>query len=158
MKRFVEAVHASVASKNWYGSLALAITLPDVCGRLEFPAVGSGQRYKDWWDKYVLPKYNTMLYGTDVYALRCSYLHEGTDDTLNQRASAALTKFVFIIPPPGGGRIHCNKSDFTLQLQVDIFCSDICDGVTQWMTDVQNVQQRMSALLSIKDIRFGLSF
>lgn len=160
MKRFADAVRAAVNNKNWHGALALGVTIPDVCGRMEFPTIGSEARYKAWWDKYILPKYNKMLYGTDAYALRCAYLHEGTDDVISQRASRALSNFVFVVPP-STGRVHCNKSNSTLQLQVDIFCLDLSDGVSKWLEDVQNnseILARMKTLLSVKDLRDGISF
>jgi hypothetical protein len=44
MKRFSDAVRASVEQRNWYGALALALTMPDVCGRLESPTLNVEKR------------------------------------------------------------------------------------------------------------------
>jgi hypothetical protein len=89
----------------------------------------------------------------DAYALRCAYLHEGTDDILNQRAAQALSAFIFI-EPREGLVVHCNQRNSKLQLRVDIFCTDISHGVDSWLQDVQNsaeIQKRMSALIAIRN-------
>jgi len=123
----------------------LALTLPDICGRLENPHAKSEKRFIAWWDKYLLAKYSSVvrgrphifLAGGDAYSLRCAFLHEGADETVAQRARVALTKFHFITPP-SGGVLHNNQINSILQLQVDIFCNDIAQGVTQWVADTQN--------------------
>ena len=66
------------------------------------------------------------------------------------------------IEPPRSGVIHCNQSDSKLQLQVDIFCEDICAGVEDWATQVlaydRTIQARMAELLVVHSARNGLSF
>ena len=168
MKRFASAAKAAIASKNWYGALTLALTLPDICGRMESPALGSQRRYEVWWDKYCLDKYRsevgpsrqifTFLSGADCYALRCAYLHEGGDDISAQRARDAIHRFHFITPPENNNFIHNNfinrNGISVLQLQIDAFANDICEGVARWSTDVSgkvDVQQRLATLITIHD-------
>jgi hypothetical protein len=164
MQHFIDAVKSAVGQGNWYAALTLALTLPDVCGRLENPTMGSKQRYIQWWDKYLPPKYSSrfgpkkelhvFLSGEDAYALRCAYLHEGSDDVLNQNARKALEKFYFTVPPPRGNVVHCSQQGTFLQLQIDCFCQDICDGAAQWTADTatnNDVQSRKSLLLTIHD-------
>ncbi len=161
MERFTSSLRASVDQQNWYVALATALTLPDVCGRLVNPTQGSGARYSAWFDAWVAPGYTAnlpqigahcFLTGSDCYALRCSYLHEGGGDITQQRARQALDDFHFIIPPRKGISVHCNQLDNTLQLQVDQFCLDIADAVDRWAESVrgnQEVQGRMGSLLKI---------
>jgi hypothetical protein len=163
MQRFIDAITKSLQQENWYGALAVALTLPDICGRLENPKMGSEKRFVAWWDKYVLHKYtlpagpnrlaHVFLAGGDAYALRCAYLHEGSDDVLNHRARIALDSFHFITPPKTG-LVHCNQSNNLLQLQIDLFCKDICDGVSQWINDTKNnagVKAESGGLLVVHD-------
>ena len=37
MQRFIDATKAAVATGNWYAAIALALTMPDICGRLKRP-------------------------------------------------------------------------------------------------------------------------
>ncbi len=52
--------------------------------------------------------------------------------------------------------MHCNMIDDTLQLQVDMFCADICDGVRKWISEVYDkdpdVRARSSSLVAIKEV------
>lgn len=173
MNRFTQAIRKSVEGENWYSALTTAITLPDVCGRLETPAEQSGKRYARWFDQWMGSHYRTQLganriphtffSGTDCYALRCSYLHQGESDISGQSAQkirAALTNFHFITPLPGS-MIHCNQSNNTLQLQIDIFSIQMANAVDQWAASVkgdQDIQGRMQSLLVIHDSRNGIRF
>lgn len=162
MNELVVSLRVCLLRRNWYPSLALALALPDICGFLESPTHTSKRRYVDWCDLFLVPRYSSeigpdhqsfvFLSGEDCYALRCAFLHQGSDSIEKQSARDVLDKFIFVEPPPRG-RIHCNKIDSKLQLQVDIFCEDICEGAEQWMQQVlatiPDVQSRTSKLLRI---------
>ncbi|RWP81507.1 hypothetical protein [Mesorhizobium sp.] len=168
MDRFVDVVSKSLKEKNWLSALSLSLLLPDICGRLEKSNAKSTERYIEWFDRWVGPRYtheigpshqrHVFLSGADCYSLRCALSHEGRDNIEDQRARKALKDFMIVEPPPvGAGMIHCNQIDDTLQLQVDIFCTDIIAGVRNWMASVEgkaaiNAGQQ-SSLISIKSIR-----
>jgi len=155
MKNFVEAVEKAIEAKNFYGALFIALTLPDICGKIEFPKMPSSKRYIKWFDKYMSDKYSSegtiFLSGEDCYALRCSFLHEGKDDITEQKARGILEEFMFMTEGP-----HCNLSQNNyvngkrtktfLQLRVDRFCSDICVAVKQWLKDVSSNKKIMEEL------------
>lgn len=76
-------------------ALALALTLPDVCGKVEFSGEKSfGERYKKWFSRYAFPYFaveatklpskkivkNTWLSAEECWALRCAFLHAGNYD------------------------------------------------------------------------------
>lgn len=167
MKRLIEAVENSLSSQNWYGALFIALSLPDICGKMETPDKFSGERYISWFDRYMLEKYSpkigaqhikhTFLNGSDCYALRCALLHEGVGDISAQKAQSVLERFHFVFPPQGG-MIHCNQSNNVLQLQVDIFCKDVCKGVSAWLNEVSEdntIQDRLENILKIYPPSFG---
>ena len=171
MQHLIEAVRKGLRDRNWYASLGLALALPDICGFLESPTNGSQRRYVAWCTRYLEPKYtdeigpdqrkHVFLSAEDIYALRCAFLHEGADEIARQRARKALDSFLFIAPPPGGGSIHCNQVNSKLQLQVDLFCEDICESVEEWKAAVAGdgeIKKRMDELLMIRDARMGLRF
>jgi hypothetical protein len=167
MQQFVDAVRQAIATSNWVSALATALALPDICGWLETPAVTSQKRYEAWFDTYMLERYTALvgrgdppdkhvfLSGADCYALRCALLHEGSDSTERQRAREALTRFRFVAPQPGV-EVHCNQVDSLLQLQVDLFCEDICEGVEDWSRRIlvpgSEPRGRLSELLTIETL------
>ena len=161
MNEIIEALRSSIASRNWYGSLFIALAVPDICGYLEFPKKGFGARYKGWFDKYMLPRYRgnighktetvTILSARDCYALRCALFHQGMDDITTQPVQEVLKGFHFT-EPPRSGRYHLQKFGNVLQLQIDIFCLDVIDGVRAWCEDIegnQDVVQRAGKLLKV---------
>lgn len=173
MDHLVTATRTAVREKNWHAALALALTLPDICARLQSPEVQSSRvRYVKWCEAHLAPRYtfpigaegvpHVFLGGDDCYALRCAVLHEGADNIVGQRARKALEEFVFSAPPTGGGMIHCNQVDSKLQLQVDIFCLDVCAGVEEWVQEVARkdaaVNGRMAGLMLVHDASGGISF
>jgi hypothetical protein len=164
VKELIEAIDKSVASGNWYGALFIAISLPDICGKIDNPTENSSRhRYATWFNKYIQPRYTSsvgpngqelvFLSGNDCYALRCAYLHEGSDDTSRQRAREAADRFLFVVAPQGC-IIHCNMIDTILQLQIDIFCEDIKQGVIAWVQDIQSDSAKLAATKSLLRIQF----
>lgn len=162
MKNFTNSIRNSIKTENWYGAVSLALTLPDICGRLENPEIKSSQkRTIQWFKKWLEPKYTSrigaereehiFLCGNDFYALRCSFLHQGESNIEMQRCKEILNDFQFT-PPVPGLCIHRNQRDNKLQLQVDIFCEEIAEAVDNWSDFVKNnsvIQNRIKSLLAI---------
>lgn len=159
MKRFTNAIRGSLDSRNWYAALYLALTIPDICSRLEAENDKSdGAKYAAWFDHYMLHKYqaavgqngaiHTFLTGRECYALRCASVHEGTADVTGQRWQQERERFHFTVVGS-----HCNQVEAVLQLDVPSFCGDICDAVEKWLVDFAishpDKQLRLAKLLTI---------
>jgi hypothetical protein len=160
IRRFTDAIEQALVTHNYYAALALGLTMPDVCGKIQAPTVSSKARYRAWFKKYMQPQYtrvaggkkHVFLSAEDAYALRCSYLHAGSDSISNQRIRKALTSFHFTEPGSDGGTWHRNQKNSVLQLQVDIFCREMCEAVGRWTQDMASdagAQDRMTMLLEI---------
>lgn len=156
-----KTLESAIANKNWYAALFVALSIPDICGYVESPTAKSQARYEQWFEKYMLNKYSSLigpakilhifLSPSDCYALRCALLHEGREIITEQRARDALERFHFIEPPPNR-RIHCNQINNFLQLHIDVFCEDILEGLSQWRHDVQgktDIEQRINNILQV---------
>jgi hypothetical protein len=169
MQPFTDAVQRALADRNYYAALAVSLTLPDVCGKIEKPTEDHKPRYIAWVTKYLMPRYPPppgagfgpfvapKITAEDFYALRCAYLHEASDELSNQQIRQTLDAFRFTAPRPRQ-RAHMNyvvqmgTGHKTAQLQVDIFCNDVCDGVAAWSRDIagdQAAQGRFATLLKI---------
>lgn len=157
MKNFLQAIEKSLANENWYSALFLALTLPDICGKIEFPDKNSSKRYIEWFEKY-MTRYLINVPATDFYALRCAILHEGTDNIMEQEKRKVLEHYIFITK---GAHLNsffdCNiKGENTsfLQLNVERFCKDIGFAVQAWMDEnVKNdeINKRMNHLIEIHE-------
>lgn len=164
MRPFINAVRNSIKEENWYAALTLALTLPDICGKLELENLKSAKRYIKWFNKYIKSKYTVyigpdkteknFLTGEDAYALRCSYLHAGEFNIEEQYIRKALEGFMFVVTKNKNQIVHNNKLNNVLQLQVSVYCEDICDGVEQWINDNKDDEKILQKASRIQDIKY----
>ena len=157
MRHLIDSVRAAVVNRNWYAALSMALSLPDVCAKLEDPTQdGSQRRYAGWFDRNLAATYqrtvgeatHTFLSGPDCYALRCAFSHAGDFNISEQLARHVLDAFVFVAVNPGS-LIRMNHMNGRLQLQVDLFCEEICEAVERWLAGAgasPEVQARIAAL------------
>ncbi len=93
INRIIDEINTCLANDLHLAALGLALTLPDTCGRAEYPDKGNKRRYIDWYDKYIgqyernRQEYSEeeladlpFLSGELVYQLRCSFLHSNDTD------------------------------------------------------------------------------
>jgi hypothetical protein len=167
MRDLIASIEQSLKTENWYGALAVALTVPDVCSSLESTDKKSkvGPRYAKWFDTYVGPRYAfsdeylellrrggvdlkalgpAWLTGKDCYALRCSVLHNSSGDTAAQPAHEILERFMFR-PTMGHSSRHSKGKGpegrplpETLTVGVRPFCEDIVAGACAWLESVGN--------------------
>jgi hypothetical protein len=140
-----------------------------------------GERYRTWFNKYLKTKYDPEnLYelvlsrdpdsiarmdaqgieslksmptnegcsftGSDCYKFRCKGLHQGLIEKQNKES------FIFITPPPNGNVIHGGSINGVYQLQIDMFCEDLCLAVEDWVSDIKDnddIRGRIQELMNI---------
>lgn len=91
--RLLADLEKSLDNDCYFAALSLALMLPDICGRAEYPDLNnnSKKRYIQWYDENIgqyekPPKKSEddedmpYLSGEVIYQLRCSLLHQGTPD------------------------------------------------------------------------------
>ena len=44
MRHFISAVNKSLENENWYAALFIALTLPDICGKIQYPYLNSSEK------------------------------------------------------------------------------------------------------------------
>lgn len=78
----------SLDNKNYLSALALALILPDICGKIAYPEIKQvNKRYTQWYNEYIY-KFEILnnienlnwLDGTMIYKLRCNFFHDGSSD------------------------------------------------------------------------------
>lgn len=113
-------------------ALSAALTLPDVCGKAEYPKVGVGVRYKNWYSTFV-PDRN--LPADSVYDLRCSLLHEGNageqdknDTKFRLMTNAYLQPFGLDFCFHSKVKPADGTSKSTITIYVGYLCTVICNA------------------------------
>ncbi len=109
LQKIVGEIIKSLDNECYFAALALALTLPDICGKAEFPEDGVGDRYKKWCNQYVCesekpasPHGDDMPYlsAETLYSLRNSLLHQGTPNVDGEKIHeerCKVDKFALII-------------------------------------------------------------
>ena len=162
MDRFISSIRKNIETENWFGALFTALTMPDICGKMAYPETKySGPRYKKWFDENLANVNKTVINGTEVvfltatdcWALRCSLLHQGTDDITEQKAQEIISKFEFTTM-----NMHRIKINNVLTLNVANFCEEICKCVEDWFATVSDnleIQQNINQIINIKTQPFS---
>lgn len=77
-------IKKAIDAEAYVSALALALTLPDWCGRAEYPKDNTSSRYKKWYGEKI-EKYESYegyegayLSADVVYSLRNHLLHQGS--------------------------------------------------------------------------------
>lgn len=152
--RIISEIESSLKNENFLSALALALTLPDICGKAEYPTARNGIRYKKWYDEYV-GKYERPpdIYSKDdpsqvvnddmpymsgeiVYSLRNCFLHQGTpsiDKDSIQEPRCQVTHFTLTIASAtNGGSSSVSHNCFmsedrrTLEINIVNLCCKLC--------------------------------
>lgn len=145
----------------------------------------SSKRYIDWYDKYLKKYYEVsrnaiplpahlerltalvpphigggrkkecFLSGADFYALRCAYLHEGSDEITTQRKREALEKFQFV--QPGNNNVFHNnlKNGIILQIQVSELAREVTEAVLNWLEDIKHDNEKINKISNLAEIDFS---
>lgn len=58
MEEYIDSISRSLEAKNYHAALFIALSIPDICGKLETPDIGNGARAKRWFTENLGKKYN----------------------------------------------------------------------------------------------------
>jgi hypothetical protein len=160
LKEKIKDIRNAIDNECFLSALALALTLPDVCGKVEFLKEVGRKVYIDWFDKYVLPYYQddseydneyegTQFDGKACYSLRCAYLHSGNMDIENGKLRVKINQFDLCISSTKDSGIYVDKcgvitsnySDeivYSVRLDVRKLCKTLCDAAEKYFKNHQN--------------------
>jgi len=160
----ISEVRCCLEYKLYLAALALALMIPDMCGASENSGtqVKSYDRYVTWFEKWVAPEYMKFIEaneedeicfekkspyfftGDACYALRCSFLHEGSSDVKRKGANkggpevADYQLRLVLGGSDGYGYSECRYGDlkvnrtYTATVNVAGLCENICCGAEQF--------------------------
>jgi len=130
MRDLLEQIQRGLELNLYYLSLFVALTIPGICGAMASEdGLATGDKYKNWFDQYVAPKYHVFLTAEDCYLFRCSVLHQGT----TQHPRSGYSRIVFVEPSVTKSVLHCNILNDALNIDVRVFCNDIIEGAKLWL-------------------------
>mgnify|MGYP000045588277 CR=1 FL=1 len=135
MEELIKELKLSIENKLYFTSINTALIIPDICSALQSSnGRTNGKKYSNWFNEFVSDKYTNILYGSDVYKLRCASLHQGKFNYDYDNYDRILFQ------PSIGGTIHnCifeNNGGIiekALILNIETFINDIIIGYSVWL-------------------------
>ncbi|WP_281654212.1 hypothetical protein [Eggerthella sinensis] len=120
MRDKIEDIKRAIEGEAYLSALALALTLPDICSKIEY-GENARYRYSKWFDSHVKDRYfNEPLNefgfpefnGAACWALRCSILHSGNID-FNSKDDIDIQEFELCVTKgnPGANAISRGFED-----------------------------------------------
>lgn len=163
----IEDIEHALEAKTYLAALALALTLPDICGKIAYPHIkGNGERYIKWFDEYLTqydypPDFDERLKfdGKKCWKLRCAFLHEGSIGQL-----PGIDKFELSITHPSNGvygastygRTWANddveNADYHIRIDVAQLCFQLLSCVKGFYNSYENKSVFVDQSISITDI------
>lgn len=164
LEQRIEEVKSCLSSEMWQAALALALTIPDICGQIEFANLkmrnrkgeevdaSQGRKYSEWFHKHVEHWFtdvrgydddglalNPYFTGDMCYQLRCAFLHSGEDAT--NKVSDKI-KHNFNLRINSCDSFALNRSKEITHADVDIInlCNHICEGALNFYHEWNNHQ------------------
>ena len=130
--RLIEDMNRALDHDCYFAAFAIALTMPDICGKAKYPNEKSTKkRYIDWYNEYVgqyekCPKNEAdadevempYLSGEVVYSLRCSFLHQGNPNIEYVKIkdeTCKLDRFTLLIQKKNEFDLYADSTSVTRQ-------------------------------------------
>ena len=135
----VKEIESSLNNKLFFVALNAALTLPDICGKAEYPNTSVGKRYRDWINTFLSNNLYSeqqrndsypFLNGDIIYQLRCSLSHQGTPNI--DKKETDIDRFVLTIENDDDSWLFhselssYSKKDRSYQISIRYLCYVIC--------------------------------
>jgi hypothetical protein len=158
--RYVRDIHLAVDAGALYSALALALTIPDICGAIEYPnEPAANKRYREWF-KVWCGFHRSQMTAADCWALRCTYLHLAREQFEGDAATfAALERIQFTVGKSGGGWLskHVEPASAgakpAVQIPTETFCRDMAGTALGWFKKRENEAGVAVGLAKLLEIR-----
>ncbi|UBK36159.1 hypothetical protein [Clostridium perfringens] len=138
MEDFLKEIELALKHKLYFIALSSTLTLPDICGALGSENnKASGEKYKEWYDKYAFNKCSTRLDGHSCYKFRCSLLHQGSTIDSSYKNKSNFSRILFL-EPYGNNFFHDNVINGALNLDINQFCLGMINAVKNWNDEVKD--------------------
>ena len=171
MDTVISEVRCCLEYKLYRAALALALMIPDMCGATENSdkQVKSYDRYVTWFEKWVAPEYMKFIEASEkdeicfekkspyfftgdaCYALRCSFLHEGSSDVKRKGADkggpeVADYQLRLVLGGSDGyghneyrsGEVKLNEI-YNVTINIVRLCENICSGAEKFYKTRKNL-------------------
>lgn len=155
----VEEIELNIRDRRWQSALALALTIPDICGGIAFPELVKryrdgrimldrqknptrdvGNQYIRWFDEFAATFFKTSadsvkpyICGERCWQLRCEYLHQNKG-FLNDEDSSSVRFHLGVNCGTSVCQFNPGKENDEKNIRIDIehFCLRMCQAARNY--------------------------
>lgn len=172
IKGYQKSVRDCLENENYFGAILTSLILPEVCSKISYcNSKGVSTRYKEWLNTYFIPLIENedevvrnYLNAKNIYALRCTIVHEGSSDVSRQdNYKNKLKKYEQVDELiPFLNTLNFQKVLYTdstimstvatkksLFLDLEFFCELMIKSVDIWLKDNISLDETELSLFSI---------
>lgn len=183
MEQFLSSIERSLNEENWMSAVYMAICIPDICGAAEEKIKNNGERYKNWFNRYLkwwydpenfYEQYKVLApdsvndlgeFMKSQYEARPALVSFTAEECWALRNAclhqgtdeAKLRNFRITIPEFPGKKTHFNNIKNVLQLDASTFCQDLIREARRWLSDTIDdpvVQKNLQKMMKINHSGF----
>ncbi|QUR94351.1 hypothetical protein [Macrococcoides canis] len=172
IKGYQKSVRDCLENENYFGAILTSLILPEVCSKISYcNSKGVSTRYKEWLNTYFIPliededeTVRNYLNAKNIYALRCTIVHEGTSDVSRQdnymsklKAHEQVDELIPYLNTLDFHKVlYANSTNVStrevkrsLFLDLEFFCELMIKSVDIWLKDNINLDETELSLFSI---------
>lgn len=140
----IDEIEMNIKDKRWQSALALALTIPDICGGIAYPDLVKryrdgrikydykkrtsrdvGAQYMRWFDEYASSYFmnddKPYICGQRCWQLRCEYLHQ------NKGFQNEEEEVQFHLGVNCGTSVcHFDSNEHEIRIDIEQFCLRMC--------------------------------
>ena len=165
MLELIEDIKRALNSNCLKVSLGMALTLPDICGQIEFPKETTRKRYVKWCDAYLFNQgfvsgdlEKRVISGEMCYKLRCAYLHSGNLE-LKQKDTDDFPEFHLLLCSKEDNGIYYEPlykdlegKNWMVKVDVRHLTEVLCNAATEYYEQHNNKSNFLNHHIVIEDV------
>lgn len=132
MEELLKQIELALQAGLYWVALQSTLTIPDICGKIDYPNIRVGKRYIKWYDTNVKQSSDFMT-GKDCYGYRCTIIHEGKSKPTNSKFNR-----IMFLEPNSQIQGHNNIIDDALWIDINIFCNNIICACKKWLIEKES--------------------
>lgn len=147
MKEICFDIEKALKNGAWRSALSLSLTLPDICGQVQYPNCRyKSEHYAKWFDQYVGKQYYTtkdelqvsVFNGQNCYALRNCFLHEGSSDVKVDFMNNFRLSIPCSLASNFGQMFSYSEVEQRVTINVPNLCCSISKAALEWYNRLDN--------------------
>ena len=153
MNTKINEIRFAIENNLYNCALTLALTLPDICAKVEYGDSISniGKKYQQWFDAFVVSKFTdtatklpsneqveyVQLTAEECWKLRCAVLHAGNFE-LNCVQSDLKKIFIHVHERDGKNYEHHWRDGQYADFDLVLLCHNLCDAAEDYYNNHPN--------------------